>query len=164
MMRINDIVNFSGKVVIQVIDKHGNVNQTINVPNLIVSIGKTYIAGRMVPATTFDAVDYDSFKSPVSCLTHMAIGSSNENPQLSDVGLGDFKQISELSSLTCTDNVVTATAVFGPSEGNAFMLAEAGLFNYVDDAADIMLCRTTFTNVVKNPEDSLNITWSITVA
>lgn len=163
-MRINDVVNFSGNVVIQVINKHGNINRIINVPNLIVSVGKKYIAGRMVPATPFDAVDYNSFKSPVSCLTHMAIGSSNEKPKLSDVGLGDFKQIAELSSLTCTDNVVTATAVFGASESNAFVLAEAGLFNYVDGEVDIMLCRTTFTNVVKNPEDSLNITWSITVA
>lgn len=164
-MRINEVVNFSGKVTIEVVDMDGNINRKIIVPNLIVSVGKSYIAGRLVPATPFNDVDYDPFKSPVRCLTHMVIGSSNENPKLSDIGLGDLKQISPLSSLTVNDNIVAATAVFGPTAGNAFMLAEAGLFNSdSNDVIDLMLCRTTFTNVVKNPTDSLNITWTITVA
>lgn len=164
-MRINDHVNFTGNVVIEVIDTNGNTKQIINVPNLIVSVGKNYIAGRLVPDTTFDDINYDTFKTPVRCLSHMAIGSSNEKPKLSDTGLGDFKQISELLALTVENNVITANAVFGPTAGNAFMLAEAGLFNNGVELTDnIMLCRTTFTNVVKNPEDSLNITWTITVA
>lgn len=162
-MRINDKVNFTGKVVIQIIDGDGNLKHIINVPNLIVSVGKNYIAGRMVPDTAFDNIAYNAYKSPIKCISHMAIGSSNEKPKFSDVGLGDFKQISALSSLIVENNIITANAIFGATNGDDFVLAEAGLFNG-ELSTDMMLCRTTFTNVIKNPEDSLNITWTITVA
>ena len=118
------------------------------VPNLVVTSGKNYVASRM----------YDSSKNAMS---HMAVGSSSTSPAAGDTALGSELDRQLLVSTTVSGNTVTYVATFDPGEGTG-ALTEAGLFNAASSGD--MLCRTTFSVINKGPSDSMTITWVITVS
>jgi len=61
------------------------------------------------------------------------------------------------------DNVITYVATYAPGVGTG-AITEAGIFN--DSAANTgdLLCRTTFLVVNKAIDDSMVITWTITIS
>lgn len=118
------------------------------VPNLVVTSGKNYVASRM----------YDTSKNAMS---HMAVGSSSTSPAAGDTALGSELDRQLLVSTTVSGNTVTYVATFDPGEGTG-ALTEAGLFNAASSGD--MLCRTTFSVINKGSSDSMTITWVITVS
>jgi hypothetical protein len=68
-----------------------------------------------------------------------------------------------LNSTIVTSNAVAYNATF-PSGGSTHTgaLTEAAIFN--DSSAGDMLCRTTFAAVNKGDDDTVTITWTITIS
>ena len=118
------------------------------VPNLVVSAGKDYVASRMKD-TTKDA------------MSHLAVGTGSTSPAAGDTALGSELARQTLTSTTVSSNEVTYIATFAPGTGTG-AITEAGLFN--DSSAGDMLCRTTFAVVNKAAADSMTITWVVTVS
>ena len=145
---IYDSLKIKGDLVITLTDEIGNVKQHMEVPNLIVTLGKNHIASRI--AGTAQTV-----------MTLMQVGSSATTPTLTDTALITEAPTAKvaLAGFVATNNQITATATFGPGIGGT-SLREAGLFN----ASSIMLARTTFPLISKASNDTLSITWTITVA
>lgn len=155
MTTINEQLYIKGEVTIIKYDIDGNITDKRKIPNMVVTIGKNFIASRMVGATS-------------AVMTHMAVGTGNAVPVTGNLALG--AQSSTRVALTSTTvgtganlNVITYVATFaaGVSTGS---IQEAGIFNHATDTAVSMLCRTTFPVVVKAPGDSIVITWVITVS
>jgi hypothetical protein len=119
-----------------------------DVPNLVVTAGKNFVASRIKDTTS-------------AAMSHMAIGTNSAAPAAGDTTLGSEAARSSLTSTTVVDNVVTYVASFGPGSGTG-AITEAGLFN--DVGAGTMFCRTTFAVVNKGASDSMTITWSVTVS
>jgi hypothetical protein len=118
------------------------------VPNLVVTTGKNFVASRIKDATT-------------AAMSHMAIGTGTVAAAAGDTALGSEAARNTLTSTTVTNNVVTYVATFGAGSGTG-AITEAGLFNAV--GAGTMFCRTTFAVVNKGASDSMTITWSVTVS
>lgn len=118
------------------------------VPNLVVTTGKNFVASRIKDATT-------------TAMTHMAIGTGSVAAAAGDTALGSEAARNTLTSTTVTNNVVTYVATFGAGSGTG-AITEAGLFNAA--SAGTMFCRTTFAVVNKGASDSMTITWSVTVS
>jgi len=118
------------------------------VPNLVVTTGKNFVASRIKDATT-------------TAMTHMAIGTGSVSAAAGDTTLGGEATRQTLTSTTVANNVVTYTATFGAGSGTG-AITEAGLFNA--STAGTMFCRTTFAVVNKGASDSMTITWSVTVS
>lgn len=118
------------------------------VPNLVVTTGKNFVASRMKD-TTEDA------------MSHMAIGTSTTAPANGDTTLGSEADRNALTSTTVTNNEIAYVASFGAGEGTG-AITEAGLFNAVTGGT--MLCRTVFSVVNKGASDSMTITWTVTVS
>ena len=121
-----------------------------DVPNLVVTTGKNYIAAKIVATTN----------SPVS-MTHMAIGTGTGTPAAADTTLGTEIGRVSLSGSTVSTNTVTYTATFPAGTGTG-AVTEAGIFNAA--SAGTMLARTTFAIINKGANDTLTITWKITFA
>jgi hypothetical protein len=121
--------------------------EKIEVPNLVVTTGKAYVASRMIGTTA-------------TVMTHMAIGTTGTAPAVGDAALG--AQISRVSMGTSTlaNNIVTYSATFGPSDGQG-SIVEAGIFNAATGGT--MLCRTTFPVISKDSNEAIVITWNISV-
>lgn len=150
---LNDTLKVTGAVSIKLLDKGGNVLETREIPNLVVTAGKAFIAASMLKTTS---------NSPVA-MTHMAVGTNSTAPAAGDTTLGAEVAGSRvaLASASSASNVVTYSATFPAATGTG-ALVEAGIFNA--SSAGTMLCRTTFSVVNKGAADAMSITWTITVS
>jgi hypothetical protein len=144
---INDDLKLTGHVSIALNDK---VVQEI--PNLVVTAGKNWVANRMKGATPS--------QDPMS---HMAIGTGNTTVSSTDTTLDTELDRNALTSTTVTDSSVAYVATWSAGDGTGAII-EAGLFD--DSSSGDMLARTVFSSgiVNKGSSDSLTITWTITVS
>jgi hypothetical protein len=146
---INETVKLKGDLVITVLDKDGKVKERREEKNLIVSAGLTFICSRMANATA-------------GVMSHMAVGSGTTTPAASNTDLGTVLGSREpLDSTTASSNTVTYVSSFEAGEGTG-AVTEAGLFNAASSGT--MLCRTVFPVVNKGANDTMAITWIITLS
>jgi hypothetical protein len=148
---LNETLKVTGDVQITLYDEAGQVKDQRQIKNLVVAVGKTFIAASMLKTTA---------NSPVA-MTHMAVGTTSTAAANGDTALGGENGRVTLASATSASNVVTYTATFPAGTGTG-ALVEAGIFNA--NSAGTMLCRTTFAVVNKGASDAMSITWTITVS
>lgn len=144
---IQETIKATGALQIKLYGPDGQLKQEQNVKNLVVTTGRGFIAGRMVGTPT--------------AMSHMAIGSGTADPVVGDTTLGTELGRVSLTSSAAVGAVVTYIASFGAGTGTG-AVTEAGIFNA--GTAGTMLCRTEFAVVNKGADDSLSITWTVTVS
>lgn len=148
---INDDIKATGTLTIVLIDENGNVKSSQNLKNLIVTVGRQFIASRLVGDTpTF--------------INRIAIGTGNSTPALGQTTL-DSESVRVAMSTATTSGTATSTyeATFPPA--SAITVQEAALFSGTATINNgIMLSRTTFLPVNKTVNDTLFITWQITIS
>ena len=137
-----------GKLTVEIKDKHGNVKETREATNLVVSAGLDFIASRMKDATA-------------TAMSHMAIGTGNTAAASGDSSLGTEAARQALTSTTVNNNAVSYVASFAAGTGTG-AITEAGILN--NSTGGTLLCRTVFSVVNKGASDSMTITWTITIS
>ena len=146
-MLAQEMVKAKGELSVVLRDEFGEVKQELFVPNLVVTVGKNWIAGRMkdtgIPAQ----------------MSHMAIGSGTIDPAVGDTTLGtELGRVAlVVAGGSVTANTVNYSATFPAGTGTG-AVTEAGIFNAA--SAGTMLCRTEFAVVNKGANDSLSISWN----
>lgn len=143
-----ELLKMKGELKIVLTDAEGNVKDTRDVKNLVVTVGKNYIATRIVGVAS-------------DIMSHMAIGTGTATPAVANTTLGTEAGRVTLASASAANNQVTYTATFPAGTGTG-AITEAGVFNQPSNG--IMLCRTTFPVVNKAAGDSIAITWVVTVS
>lgn len=143
-----DTIKIVGMPTFILTDKFGNIKQQFTQPNLVTTVGKNFIADRMIGTTQ-------------AVMSHMAVGSANTNLAVANTALA--AQIGNrvaLSSSTRANSTITYSATFsaGVSTG---AIVEAGIFNA--STVGTMLCRTTFPVINKEADDILTINWNVTI-
>lgn len=146
-MNLNSNIKITGKLTIKKFNSKNELTQEVEVPNLIVTAGKEYIANRLT-------------SSSPGIMSHMSIGDQSDAPNLTQTELVGEIGRSELTSTTLVDATVIYVAVFAPGVGTG-SIVEAGIFN--DSGAGTMLCRTTFPVITKSLTDSIAISWTVSV-
>ena len=146
---INDAIKMTGNLKLVLTDENGNIKQEEEVKNLVVTVGKNYIASRMKDATA-------------TAMTHMEVGTSSTAAAVGDTALVAAVASSRvtLTSTTVTTNSVAYVASFPAGTGTG-ALTEAGIFNA--SSSGTLLCRTVFSVINKGAADTLGITWTVTV-
>ena len=144
---LQDSIILTGALKIVLTDAQGNIKDEQEVKNLVVTVGKNFIASRMKDATA-------------TAMSHMAIGSGTTAAAAGDTTLGTELGRVALTSTTVTTNNVAYVATFPAGTGTG-AITEAGLFNA--SSAGTLLCRTVFSVINKGAADTLGITWTVTV-
>jgi uncharacterized membrane protein len=144
----NDETKATGKLTVEIKDKHGNVKDTREVKNLVVDTGLAFIASRMKDATA-------------TAMSHMGIGTGTTAAAASDTALGTEAARVSLTSTTVTSNAVAYVASFAAGTGTG-AITEAGILNGASGGT--LLCRTVFSVVNKAASDSMTITWTVTIS
>jgi len=145
---IIDGLKAKGTLDIVVRGPDGNIKDEKKVENLIVDTGLDYIASRMSGTSE-------------NVMSHMAVGTGSTAAAAADTALGTELDRNALTSTTVTDNAIAYVCSWAAGDGTG-SLTEAGLFNA--SSAGTMLCRTVFGTVTKAADDSMTITWTITVS
>jgi hypothetical protein len=143
-----EVLKASGALRVVVTGKDGKVKEEHEFKNLVVTVGKNFVASRMVGTDS-------------SVMSHMAIGADNTPAAVGQTALGGELGRVALASGTSLANVVTYTATFPAGTGTGAVV-EAGIFN--NGTAGTMLCRTVFAVVNKGADDAMSVTWTVTIS
>lgn len=147
-MLMNEMVKATGRLSIEVFSSSGLLKEKVNVPNLVVTTGRNYIASRMTGATP-------------AVMSHMAVGTGTTGPVIANTTLETELTRRALDSQSTAANVSTYVATYGAGIATG-AITEAGIFNAA--SAGTMLCRTTFGVVTKAADDIMVITWNVTIS
>lgn len=147
-MITQDHIKASGSLRVVVYGKDGTVKSEHDFKNLVVTVGKTFVASRIVGVAS-------------NIMSHMAVGSGTTAAAVGDTALQTELGRVALASGTSASNVVTYTATF-PAGTATGAITEAGIFNA--SSAGTLLCRTVFAVVNKGTDDAMSITWTVTVS
>lgn len=138
-----------GRVHIVLTDSMGNIKVDRESDNLIVTVGKAFVASALITV-------------PSISFTHMAIGTSTTAPALGQTALVG----SELARVATTNtNPTSVTTQFVGNFGSGIgtgTIEEAGLFSAA--SAGSMFSRYLTGTFTKGATDTLAITWTITVS
>jgi hypothetical protein len=149
---INENLKLTGQLNIVLRDKDGNIKDQREVKNLVVNAGLAYIASRMVGTSK-------------SVMSHMALGSGTTAAaagQADLVSILGSREALDSTTIAGTNNekvVYVSSFEAGDATG---AVTEAGIFNAA--SGDDMLCRTVFSVVNKAADDTMSVTWTITLA
>ena len=145
----NENLKLSGQIAIVLKDKDGNVKEERTEKNLVVTTGLNYIASRMKDASA-------------TAMTHMALGSGTTSAAAGQTDLVTLLGAREaLDSTTVTANAVAYVSSFEAGDATG-AVTEAGIFNA--STSGTMLCRVKFDVVNKAADDTMTVTWTITVS
>ena len=147
-MKAEEHIRPKGKLSIDIIGPDGNTKERIYINNLVVQTGRDYIAQRLIS-------DSDG------PMTHMAVGTSNAAAALADTALGTELTRQAFDTATRVNNITTFVTTYAPGAATG-ALTEAGIFNA--SSGGIMLCRTEFNVVNKAADDTMVITWTVTIS
>jgi hypothetical protein len=149
---INENLKLSGQLNIVLKDSAGNIKKDLVVKNLVVNAGLAYIVSRMTGTDK-------------SVMSHMSLGSGAATPAAGDTDLGTVLGSREtLDSTTISgtnDEKVVYVSSFEAGDATG-AVTEAGIFN-ASSSGD-MLCRTVFPVVNKAADDTMSVTWTITLS
>lgn len=144
-MALKDQITLTGKLKIEL-----NGGAIHEVKNLVVTVGKEWIAQRMQGTS-------------VTVMTHMAIGTDTTGAAAGNTALGTeiARNALATSGGTVVGNKISFATTYAAGTGTG-AITEAGIFNA--NSAGTMLARTVFAVVNKGASDSMTITWDITVS
>lgn len=157
---VADSIKAVGHLFIDITDSEGNLIESHEHDNLVVTVGKQWIAGRLKDTGGGHTI-------PVQ-MSHMSVGENthagwpDDPSSLALTALKDSPELARvaLTSTTVSTNEVTYVATFGAGQGTG-AIVEAGIFNNVSGGT--MLCRTEFAVVNKGANDTMTITWKVSL-
>lgn len=151
---LQENIKARGLVTFALMDENGNLKES-QTHNLVVTSGLGYITSRMRDATA-------------TVMSHMAVGTGSVAAALANTTLGSeiagSRQALTSTTIVTTTNTndsIQYVGTFGAGVGTG-AITEAGIFNAA--SAGTMLARTVFATINKGANDTLTITWKITVA
>ncbi len=147
-MAFRDDANLKGQLEIVLRDRNGKIKERRKERNLIVNTGLNAILDRLVG--TSEAV-----------MSHMGLGSSSTAAAAGQTALvSQLGSREAIDSSTVTGSSVAYVCTFEAGDATG-TITEAGIFNA--SSGGTMLCRSVFSSITKGANDSLNVTWTITV-
>jgi hypothetical protein len=146
---MEDNLKLRGDVFIVVKDKDGNIKEERKEENLVVSAGLNFICSRMKDTTD-------------GAMSHMGLGSGTTAAAAGDTDLGSLLGAREaLDSTTVSTNTITYVSSFEAGDATG-AVTEAGIFNA--STSGTMLCRVVFAAINKASDDTMGVTWTITLS
>ena len=144
-------LNIKGTMNFKIFDKQGSLKDEITVDNLVVNGGRDFIFAQIGGTGT------------TSNMTHIGVGTDNTAPAGSQTALQTEIGTRQTFAYAHTAGTTTMTAIATFAAGNATgTIQEAGLFTA--SSGGTMLNRVNGINKVKGASDSLQITYTLTIA
>jgi|TARA_B110001469_G_scaffold56820_1_gene54614 hypothetical protein len=151
---INEKLKLSGQVNIVLRDAAGQIKDEREIRNLVVDKGLGYIASRIADASK-------------DVMSHMALGAgtaaaaAGQTDLVTLLGAREGLDSTSISGTSLEKVEYAASFEAGDATG---AVTEAGVFNSGTAGAGDMLCRTTFPVVNKAADDTMSVTWTITLS
>ena len=153
-VKVKDGIVGTGSVHVMLIGPDGKIKQEHTNHNLVVTVGKTYLAQFLTPGNHNTGTEFAQY---------VALGTVQTGPSAGDTTLNAESVVAGYSrvagTLSFSSNVWTNTATFPPGNGTD-AIKEAGLFSAITSGT--MFAHQTFNVYNKGAADTLIIVWSVT--
>lgn len=138
----------TGVVTYKLFDENGNLKEERRIPNVVVTVGKNFLANWLTLATQSDYF-----------MRYIALGTGTNAATAADTALQIELATRVAGTLTPSGNIWQNVASFGPGV-NTGAITEAGIFS--QSSAGTLFARQVFGVITKNAGDSLQVTWQVT--
>lgn len=149
-MEIKESLVLTGRIKFDHYDSNGVLKDTREIKNVVVTVGKNYLASWLTAATQSDYF-----------MRYIGIGTGSSAATASDVDLETALPTRVAGTLSSVSNSWQNQALFGPGV-NTGAWSEAGIFS--DSSGGTLLARQTFGVITKAAGDSIQVTWTITLS
>lgn len=151
MSDYKDILQLKGSVRVQLIGPDGKVKQSHETHNLIVTVGKNFLATYLTPSghgsNFFDYIALGTGTTPAA---------SSDTALTTEFSGGGYSR--SAGTITNSTNTWTNTATFAPGSGTG-AVTEAGLFSA--STVGTMFSHQVFSAYNKAAVDTLIVAWTI---
>lgn len=149
-MQINNNIKVTGRIKLELFDESGNLKDTREINNLVVTAGKNYLAAWIAAASQAGYF-----------MQYIGLGEGTTAAQSTDTELETPLATRVAGAVTSSTNIWQNIASFGPGV-NTGTITEAGLFSAA--SAGTMFARQVFGAITKSAGDSLQVTWQVTIS
>lgn len=150
MSKVNETIKLKGRVTKRLFDKNGKLKKEQIDENVIVTVGKDFLAAWLAAASQAGAF-----------MEHVGLGTGVTAANASDTDLETPLATRIVGSLSSATNVWTNVASFGPGV-NTGAITEAALFS--QNSGGTMFARQVFAVINKDVGDTLQVTWQVTLS
>lgn len=147
-MQINEPLELKGHINIKLLDEKGNLKSEVDKHNVIVTVGKTFLATWLAAAT-----------QATPFMNYIQLGTGTNAADASDTDLQTALTPRVAGTLSSSTNTWTNQTTFAPGIATG-AITEAGLFSTL--TAGTMFARQTFPVQNKLPGDTIVFTWNVT--
>jgi hypothetical protein len=147
MEQLKDATNVKGGVTVKVIGPDGTVKQEVTNHNLVVTVGKAFLATWLAASTQSN-----------SFMPYTAVGTGTATPLVTDTAL-QTELVRSTNTPFASSNILSLNITFGPGIATG-SITEAGLFSGVFPGT--MFSHVVFGVVTVGVSDSLIVNWSVT--
>jgi len=144
----NENIKAKGHIKFELFDEAGNLKEVKEINNVVVTVGKNYLATWLTAATQADYF-----------MRYIGLGTGTNAANASDTTLQTELSTRVAGTLTPSANVWQNVASFGPGV-NTGAITESGIFSA--SSSGTMFARQTFAVINKGAGDSLQVTWQVT--
>jgi len=144
---MNDSFSITGMLTVQLFRCDGTIKEVIECKNTVTLLGKSHVADQLA-------------KTPAqSPMIAMAVGTGTP----STTALGSESSRNNIDTRTASGKVVTYVAHWDIEDDFSATITEAGIFNS-SSLGGTMLCSAVLSpSIVKAVNDSIVITWNLTI-
>jgi hypothetical protein len=149
-MDIQETMKAKGRIKFELFDASGKLKEVREINNVVVTVGKNYLASWLTAATQSDYF-----------MRYIGLGTGTNAANASDTDLQTPLSTRVAGTLSSAANVWQNVALFGPGVDTG-AITESGIFSAV--SAGTLMARQTFAVINKAAGDSLQVTWQITLS
>lgn len=149
-METKDQIKLSGNINFKLFDETGNLKDEKDIKNVVVTVGKSYLALWLTAATQSDYF-----------MRYIGLGTGTNAAVAGDTTLQTELATRVAGTLSSSTNVWQNQAIFGAGVDTG-AITEAGIFSA--STSGTLMARQTFAAVNKGALDTLQVTWQITIS
>lgn len=146
----NEQIKPIGHINFKLFDERGVLIDERDIKNVVVTVGKDYLAQWLTSATQSDYF-----------MRYIGLGTGTNAASSSDTGLQTELSTRVAGTLTSSGNIWQNQATFGAGV-NTGAITEAGIFSA--SSGGTLMARQTFSPINKASTTSIQVTWNITIS
>ena len=148
MTELNDTLKVTGMVTLRLFDAEGKlIHEQVN-PNLVVSVGKSYLASWLAAAS-----------QPGEFMSYVGLGTGTTPPSSGDTNLQTPLPTRVQGVLSSSSNTWQNQATFPAGVDTNPAITEAGLFSAASGGT--MFARNVFSAIPKGAGSSIIVVWQV---
>lgn len=147
-MDTQETIKAKGRIKFDLFDSSGNLKETREINNVVVTVGKNFLATWLTAAT-----------QSTFFMQYIGLGTGTNAANASDTDLQIPLSTRVAGTLTPSSNVWQNVASFGPGVDTG-AITESGIFSA--STSGTLFARQTFAVINKAAGDTLQVTWQVT--